>query len=469
MGTTAGTTPKTRIVAVPISQTAGGGAEIQRVSAAQVGKKIGYAVLNLAAETVLGPLADFKNLIRVGWHNYRGETDKADKVKKRVTEEWIGDYDDDWMAAVHAISTTCEKLAGLAGVIGFLATIASIWVAAAAPVAAVSAVVALVFTSIAFILRSILTIANAVKWYNGDSKGKKAFWTNLVGAFGNLLGIITFGVAAALNQGVKFNAETIAQSDFKRDLGIGLGFSATGKTAGVANDLVQAKPDPIQRNGKKQAQSPLVADIAQAFTELEELLPQEKKSIKKDKASIGTSKSSIGTVGGKLSQAMGEGSQVSGKVSEIQSGANTADSESVAPTEEDGATVSEKEVKSLEKQLDKGEAIAEQESAPAAKSKPSLWQRIKARARQLGQSIKRAGGRFFGRLSSAFSRFKALMAKLKAKIVAMVLKASGLDVKLGMAQKALQKDAANLEEQEVATDERTTLAENAEEKLAEFK
>ncbi len=160
--------------------------DIQRGPLAKkVGKHLGYGVLTMLAEQVIGPFADLRHAIRAGYYNRvkaykqkKGQDttsieQKQDKLAGRVKEEWVGDYGDQtWMKVIHGLTTTSEKLAILAGAIGLLATIASAFAPPAAVVATVSGVVGVSLAGLALIGRSILSIASLVK-YNQAKRANK--------------------------------------------------------------------------------------------------------------------------------------------------------------------------------------------------------------------------------------------------------------------------------------------------------
>ncbi|MBK8135692.1 MAG: hypothetical protein IPK52_07630 [Chloroflexi bacterium] len=465
-----------RVTSMPMD----GSASLMRaVTAKKVFKKIGLGVVNLAFETFIGPLTDLKNVIRLIWEH--GDSAKVDKVKERVQEEWIGKYGSHtWMKVLHAITTTIEKLGGLAGAISLLATLASIAAPAAAPIAAIFAVIGVVCAGIALIGRSILSGASFHYASKGESDMKKMGIVNLVGAIGNLLGVVSFGVGAGVAGGVNFDAQTTTTAG--RDIGIGMGFSTSTKIASVSTDVVQSdRDDPLMRDPQDEkggAGNPTVVAITEALNSADELVPDLKKDNREDRSAITHDMGVYTKLGSKFGGLTEKSSEMEAKTTEAESQTNVAESQEINPTEDEEAEYQEGEVNEMETHLATAETWADKEDvkredaekeAKKVKGKEGFFSRIKKGLKKLGSKIKGAFTSVGRRVRSAFTRFKALIGRIKAKLISFILSATGLNKKVAEASEQFKAESAQMPSliSNVETNEANTAKADA--KLKEFR
>jgi hypothetical protein len=439
-------------LSTPMTVSSAANGDIQRFDKAKVGKRIGYGVANFFSEALIGPLTDLKHLVRVIHYNVQKDPNKdtkTDKIKERVKEEWVGEYPGArWMNVFHAIGTTAEKLAALAGVITLIATIASIWMGAAAPIATVAGLVGLSLASIAFLVRALLSSVSLYKFKKtGDAAFKKMAIVNLVQGIGNALAIVSFGVGTHLGGGVSMDATTKGSAQFGKELGAGLAFSVGTKAATISNDIVQSKPNSLQRDPGGGGMSPQALELADVLEQADGVIPEQKRQAAESKADVSTNQTALNAANAKTNEMLGKTEESKTQGNQMNSAAEQTEAEAEQPSEDMADDVSAEEVGEMEEQLTVGEAKADNETAESSEApktkKKGMWTTIKEKAKATGKAIKKGLSAFFGRIMGVWRRFKALAAKLKAKVVAFMLRITGLDKDVKEGQALIQQDLAS--------------------------
>jgi len=468
--------------------------DIQRGAlAGKIGKHIGYGVLNMLAEQVIGPFADLKHVIRLGYYSRlkKGKTgteltkieDKEKKVKDNVSEEWTGDYQGEtWMTVIHALSTTSEKLAVLAGAIAFLATIASAFAPPAAVVATVAGIVGVSLTGLALIGRSILSIASLIKYNKAvDGSDEQKKWkamgiSNLFKSISNVLGIVTFGIGAGVG-GVDFKSATKAGADIGIDMGIGTAGALVGIGVNEIETPLQEKrlqraPEDEETEDETEAKETLM-ELDKVLEGVDGEMTDEKSAANQEKSDLQQDKSNLDKVDGKLGDITGKTDEIKEQSQEAETELNNADSQAETPEEAGMEGISKNEVKELEEDvgraeesIDSGKAVG---TKPDISKKKGFFKRIKAAAKKAGKSFKRGFKKLFGKLKSVFNRVKALLQKAKMKMTAMVLSVLGISESVAAAHEDVkdQKDNKIPAEME-SIDNQTGTMDEIKEKIGEL-
>ncbi len=467
--------------------------DIQRGALAkQIGKHIGYGVLSMIAEQVIGPFADLKHVIRLGYYSRlkKGKTgteltkieDKEDKVKDNVSEEWIGDYQGEtWMTVIHAMSTTSEKLAVLAGAIGLLATIASAFAPPAAVVATVAGIIGVSLTGLALIGRSILAIASLVKYNKAAAGPAKQKWKkmalgNLFKSISNVLGIVTFGIGAGVG-GVDFSSGIKTGADIGTDIGIG--------TAGALVDIgvgeiqtpldtkrLQREPEDEESKDESEAKETLM-ELDKVLEGVDGEMTDEKGAANEEKSKLQQDKGNLDKVDGKLGDVTQKTDEIKEQAQEAETEMGNAETQAEEPKEGGMSGISKGEVKELEQDVDRAEESIESEKAvgknPDISKKKGFFARIKSAAKKAGKSFKRGFKKLFARLKSVFNRVKAIMQKAKAKITAMVLKVLGISESVAAAHDEVKdQKATQIPESLESIDEQAGTMDEIKEKIGEL-
>jgi|GEM_PF-1882569 len=438
--------------------------------AKRIGKHVGYGVLTMVAEQVIGPFADLKHLIRQGHYSRikKGKTgtdlqkvkDKEKKLSERVKSEWVGKYPGQtWMAVVHAMSTTSEKLAALAGAVGLLAAICSAFAPPAAVVATIAGIIGASLAGLALIGRSILTVGSYVKWKSStNSADKEAFREMFIGnlfkSISNVLNIVTFGIGAKVG-GLDFTSSGVKTGT---EIGVDMAVGGSGGlfdtlVGGIGEDVVDDKVQQkrIQREDEdvdddESSAKEAIMELDGALVGIDGEMDQEKAVATEDKSNMETDLTKLGKVDDKLANVTDKADEIKEQSGEMETELSNADTESETPTEGSASAVSKDEVKELESEvgraeeaIDKGEKPEEQTDI---KKKKGFFARIKAAAKKAGKKFKRGFKKLFLRLKSVFNRVKALIQKAKNKVTAMVLSVLGIseDVEAGHEDVKQQKD-----------------------------
>ena len=206
-------------------------------------------------------------------------------------------------------------------------------------------------------------------------------------------------------------------------------------------------------NEKGGSGNPNVVAIAEALNAADEIVPEIKKDNRDDRSAITHDMGVYTKLGNKFGQLTEKSGEMDAKTTEAESQTNIAESEEIAPNESEESQYNEGEVAEMETHLDTADTWADKEDvkredaekeAKKVKGKEGFFSRLKKGLKKIGSKIKGAFSSAGVRIRRAFTRFKALIGKIKAKLVSFILNATGLNKKVAQAAEGFQAESEQM-------------------------
>jgi len=444
------------------------------------------------AKLLLGPITWFRFI-----HPNQLDSLRKDTYKAQYGSGKLGTL----CKVLSTVSKTLEETAMVSawaalilGIIGVAAGAATLG-ASAAPMAAAAAVfgwIGLACASVVLLLKGILVARNigrlASSHTTTDKKLVRAQLIKDLFGMGNaIVAIVTGGLGAAGNIGAALGEGGINIA--RGGAGAAEKFVGTATTGAVSDAIVNAGYEGLnakriqrQATGAPQASQDAggpsaedvqaMADAGQVFRDMASLGREERELNKIEKANVADTTAGVAETMPKAQEGLGKVLELGTKAEEGKREADQLEAKTETLDHEENA-----EPETAQK-VEATAARAEQAAARDPKDvKPEEVQQISAEVRSMTPKQKRslasrAGGaikQFFGglmrRLISAKNTIKRLMAKVKNKMLLMVLQATGSEeparefvAGLGEAKETMPEHSRLLDEEEKVTADTITLA-----------
>ncbi len=456
--------------------------------------KGGLGIAEGAAKLLLGPITWFRFI-----HPNQLESLRKDTYQAQYGSGKLGTL----CKVLSTVSKTLEETAMVSawvglilGIIGVAAGAATLG-ASAAPMAAAAAIcgwISLACAAVVFILKGILVGRNIGRLASSNTTTDKKLVRNqmikdIFGMGNAAVAIATGGLGAAGNFGAALGEGGINIA--RGGAGAAEQFIGTATTGAAADAIVNAgyeglNAKRIQRQatgapetsqgagGPSPEDVQAMADLGQVFRDMASLGRVEQELNKKEKANVADTTAGVAETLPKAQEGLGKALEIGTKAEEGKRETDQLEAKTEALGHEENA-----EPETVQ-QVEATAARAEKAAARDPKDvKPEEVQQISAEVRSMTPKQKkslasRAGGamkQFFAglmrRLTTAKNTIKRLMAKAKAKIVLMVLKATGSEeparefvAGLGEAKETMPEHSRLLDEEEKVTADTIALADH---------